>query len=121
MALTAAPSPLLVARPIHRLAPVRRPRSPAPAHGEVAVRGLLGLSTSTDHSRRAWHRRCPEPVPGAAILEAVDRFVIQPNGPLAGTAHAGGAKNSALKLMAPACSPRAALLHNVPPSSTSTS
>jgi len=30
----------------------------------------------------------------------VDRFVIQPNGPLSGTISAGGAKNSALKLMA---------------------
>jgi UDP-N-acetylglucosamine 1-carboxyvinyltransferase len=29
-----------------------------------------------------------------------DRFVVQPNGPLAGTVRAGGAKNSALKLMA---------------------
>jgi len=56
-----------------------------------------------------------EPVPGAAILEAVDRFVIQPNGPLAGTAHAGGAKNSALKLMA-ACllAEGRHVLHNVP-------
>jgi len=30
----------------------------------------------------------------------VDRFVIRPNGPLSGTIRAGGAKNSALKLMA---------------------
>jgi UDP-N-acetylglucosamine 1-carboxyvinyltransferase len=30
----------------------------------------------------------------------VDRLVIRPNGPLAGTVRAGGAKNSALKLMA---------------------
>jgi UDP-N-acetylglucosamine 1-carboxyvinyltransferase len=30
----------------------------------------------------------------------VDRFVIEPNGPLAGTVRAGGAKNSVLKLMA---------------------
>jgi UDP-N-acetylglucosamine 1-carboxyvinyltransferase len=30
----------------------------------------------------------------------VDRFVIQPNGPLSGTVRAGGAKNSVLKLMA---------------------
>jgi UDP-N-acetylglucosamine 1-carboxyvinyltransferase len=29
----------------------------------------------------------------------VDRIVVQPNGPLAGTVRAGGAKNSALKLM----------------------
>ncbi len=30
----------------------------------------------------------------------VDRFVVTPNGPLAGTVRAGGAKNSVLKLMA---------------------
>jgi UDP-N-acetylglucosamine 1-carboxyvinyltransferase len=30
----------------------------------------------------------------------VDRFVVQPSGPLSGTVRAGGAKNSALKLMA---------------------
>ncbi len=30
----------------------------------------------------------------------MDRFLIQPNGPLSGTIRAGGAKNSALKLMA---------------------
>ncbi|MDA8072578.1 MAG: UDP-N-acetylglucosamine 1-carboxyvinyltransferase [Actinomycetota bacterium] len=29
-----------------------------------------------------------------------DRFVVRPSGPLSGTVHAGGAKNSALKLMA---------------------
>ncbi|HEX3841076.1 MAG TPA: UDP-N-acetylglucosamine 1-carboxyvinyltransferase, partial [Acidimicrobiales bacterium] len=32
--------------------------------------------------------------------DQTDRFVVQPNGPLAGTVRAGGAKNSALKLMA---------------------
>jgi len=52
----------------------------------------------------------------------VDRFVIQPNGPLAGTAHAGGAKNSALKLMA-ACllAEGGTSCTTCPPSSTSTS
>ena len=30
----------------------------------------------------------------------MDRLVIRPNGPLAGTVRAGGAKNSVLKLMA---------------------
>jgi UDP-N-acetylglucosamine 1-carboxyvinyltransferase len=35
----------------------------------------------------------------AAILEAVEQIVVQPNGPLAGSVRAGGAKNSALKLM----------------------
>jgi UDP-N-acetylglucosamine 1-carboxyvinyltransferase len=33
-------------------------------------------------------------------LGRVDRFVVRPSGPLQGTARAGGAKNSALKLMA---------------------
>src|ERR1039458_6584610 len=36
--------------------------------------------------------------PGA-ILEVVQEIVVRPNGPLAGTVRAGGAKNSALKLM----------------------
>src|SRR5437763_16896905 len=33
-------------------------------------------------------------------LRPVDRFVVRPGGPLAGTVRVGGAKNSALKLMA---------------------
>ena len=36
----------------------------------------------------------------AAILGAVDQIVVEPSGPLRGTVRAGGAKNSALKLMA---------------------
>jgi UDP-N-acetylglucosamine 1-carboxyvinyltransferase len=39
-------------------------------------------------------------MPAAAILETVDEIVVEPNGPLQGTVAAGGAKNSALKLMA---------------------
>jgi len=35
----------------------------------------------------------------AAILEAVDQIVVEPGVPLSGTVTAGGAKNSALKLM----------------------
>jgi UDP-N-acetylglucosamine 1-carboxyvinyltransferase len=35
----------------------------------------------------------------AAILEVVEEIVVRPNGPLRGTIRAGGAKNSALKLM----------------------
>ena len=35
----------------------------------------------------------------AAILGPVDRIVVEPAGPLSGTVRAGGAKNSALKLM----------------------
>jgi UDP-N-acetylglucosamine 1-carboxyvinyltransferase len=34
-----------------------------------------------------------------AILEVVKEIVVRPNGPLSGTVRAGGAKNSALKLM----------------------
>ena len=41
-------------------------------------------------------RGAPSP---AAILVSVERIVVQPNGPLSGTVRAGGAKNSALKLM----------------------
>jgi UDP-N-acetylglucosamine 1-carboxyvinyltransferase len=52
--------------------------------------------------------------PGA-ILEAVEQIVVRPNGPLAGTVRAGGAKNSALKLMV-ACllSEGRTVLTNVP-------
>jgi UDP-N-acetylglucosamine 1-carboxyvinyltransferase len=41
-------------------------------------------------------RSAPAP---RAILEAVEEIVVRPNGPLGGTVRAGGAKNSALKLM----------------------
>ena len=37
--------------------------------------------------------------PPGGILEIVEEIVVRPNGPLAGTVRAGGAKNSALKLM----------------------
>jgi len=45
----------------------------------------------------------------------VDRFIVNPNGPLAGSVRAGGAKNSVLKLMA-ACllAEGRHTLHNVP-------
>jgi UDP-N-acetylglucosamine 1-carboxyvinyltransferase len=51
----------------------------------------------------------------AAILEAVQEIVVRPNGPLAGTVRAGGAKNSALKLMV-ACllAEGCTVLRNVP-------
>src|SRR3984957_14281590 len=52
-------------------------------------------------------RRAPPVCHMEVILAAVgnetgelDRFVVRPNGPLRGTVRAGGAKNSALKLMA---------------------
>lgn len=50
-----------------------------------------------------------------AILVPVDCFVVRPNGPLSGTIHAGGAKNSVLKLMV-ACllAEGRHTLHNVP-------
>ena len=54
-------------------------------------------------------------VPPAAILGVVDQIVVEPNGPLRGTVSAGGAKNSALKLMA-ACllAEGCTVLSNVP-------
>ncbi len=36
---------------------------------------------------------------GPPYLEMMEHFVVEPNGPLSGTVRAGGAKNSALKLM----------------------
>jgi len=49
------------------------------------------------------------------VNEAVDQIVVEPNGPLEGTVRAGGAKNSALKLMA-ACmlAEGCSVLSNVP-------
>ena len=35
----------------------------------------------------------------AAILGVMDQIIVEPSGPLSGTVWAGGAKNSALKLM----------------------
>jgi UDP-N-acetylglucosamine 1-carboxyvinyltransferase len=50
-----------------------------------------------------------------AILEAVHEIVVRPNGPLGGTVRAGGAKNSALKLMvASLLAEGRTVLHNVP-------
>ncbi len=50
-----------------------------------------------------------------AILEAVQEIVVRPNGPLGGTVRAGGAKNSALKLMvASLLAEGSTVLHNVP-------
>ena len=44
---------------------------------------------------------CRETVPPSGdTVGPWTRFVVEPNGPLAGTVRAGGAKNSALKLMA---------------------
>ena len=45
----------------------------------------------------------------------MDRFVVRPSGPLAGTVQVGGAKNSVLKLMAATLLAEGDfLLHNVP-------
>ena len=44
--------------------------------------------------------RCVRRRPAPAILSAVSQIVVRPNGPLEGTVQVGGAKNSALKLMA---------------------
>ncbi len=52
---------------------------------------------------------------GAAILEAVEQIMVRPNGPLCGVIRAGGAKNSALKLMvASLLAEGRTVLHNVP-------
>jgi UDP-N-acetylglucosamine 1-carboxyvinyltransferase len=57
-------------------------------------------------------RSAPAP---AAILEVVEEIVVRPNGPLRGTIRAGGAKNSALKLMvASLLAEGRTVLHNVP-------
>jgi UDP-N-acetylglucosamine 1-carboxyvinyltransferase len=51
----------------------------------------------------------------AAILGVVEEIVVRPNGPLRGTIRAGGAKNSALKLMvASLLAEGRTVLHNVP-------
>src|ERR1700722_579029 len=56
----------------------------------------------------------PAPAPGA-ILEAVQEIVVRANGPLSGTVRAGGAKNSALKLMvASLLAEGCTVLRNVP-------
>ncbi len=48
----------------------------------------------------AGSRHQPTRVRPRAILDAVDRLVVSPSGPLSGSVRAGGAKNSVLKLMA---------------------
>src|SRR6202161_3205595 len=101
IASTAAPSaPSLSPPPIHPLAAsaaasVTRTRSMA----RFRSGAWRDVTTGPDHScsRIAG---CRSGTPPAAILEAVDEIVVQPNGPLRGTVSAGGAKNSALKLMA---------------------
>src|SRR5580693_3601121 len=100
IASTAAPSaPSLSPRPIHRLAAsaaasVTRTRSMARFRS-----GAWGdVTTEPDHSW-SWIAACRSGTPPAAILEVVDEIVVRPNGPLRGTVSAGGAKNSALKLM----------------------
>ena len=115
MALTAAPSaPSLSPRPIHRLAAMAaasvtrtssmaRLRSGAWRLASPRAQTLAGC-------RRRRSRRLPGQAPGrpgspgryraGRHTGPVDRFVIRPNGPLSGTIRAGGAKNSALKLMA---------------------
>ena len=100
MASTAAPSaPSLSPRPIQRLAAmaaasVVRTRSMARLRS-----GAWGwVATALTIVGRPIANGPSGPAP-AAILEAVDEIVVEPNGPLRGTVRAGGAKNSALKLM----------------------
>ena len=72
------------------------------------------VTTGPDHS---WSgiAACRSGPPPAAILGVVDEIVVEPSGPLRGTVSAGGAKNSALKLMA-ACllAEGCTVLSNVP-------
>ncbi len=101
MASTAAPSaPSLSPRPIQRLAAmaaasVTRTRSIA----RLRSGAWRVVTTAPDHS---WSPivPCRSGHPPAAILGVVDQMVVEPSGPLRGTVRAGGAKNSALKLMA---------------------
>ena len=115
MASTAAPSaPILSPRPIQRLAAMA-------AASVVRTRSMARFRSG------AWRDVTTAvtivgggPPPGrgvfrAAILEGVDEIVVEPDGPLRGTVTAGGAKNSALKLMA-ACllAEGRSVLSNVP-------
>src|SRR6202044_1277241 len=72
---------------------------PHEIHGEVAVGGLARRHHGHDHS---WSPilPCRSGHLPAAMLGVVDEIVVEPSGPLRGTVRAGGAKNSALKLMA---------------------
>jgi UDP-N-acetylglucosamine 1-carboxyvinyltransferase len=57
---------------------------------------------SEERSRRAPLARVTAAILAPVVTETpeLDRFVVRPSGPLHGTVRAGGAKNSALKLMA---------------------
>ena len=118
MAFTAAPSaPSLSPRPIHRLAAmaaasVTRTSSMARLRSGACSWRSTGQTLRRPSAAQALARApaapvgCPgrgsspgTPPPGRHTW-AVDRFVIEPDGPLAGTVRAGGAKNSVLKLMA---------------------
>ncbi len=74
----------------------------------------MDVTTGPDHSG-SQIVACRSGRPPAAILGVVDQIVVEPNGPLRGTVSAGGAKNSALKLMA-ACllAEGCTVLSNVP-------
>ena len=86
-AFTAAPSaPSLSPRPIQRLA-------------AMAAASVTRTSSRARLRSGAWGSLTT----GSTIAgdtRAVDRLVIRPNGPLSGAVRVGGAKNSALKLMA---------------------
>src|SRR5271168_3280736 len=116
MASTAAASaPSLSPRPIQRLAAiaaasVTRTRSMARLRSGAWRDVTTGLDPTWSGILAGPSRRAP-----AAILGAVDEIVVEPSGPLRGTVSAGGAKNSALKLMA-ACllAEGCTVLSNVP-------
>ena len=102
IAFTAAPSaPSLSPAPIQRLA-------------AIAAASVTRTSSRARLRSGAWGcLTTGSTIPGDT--RGVERLAIRPNGPLSGTARAGGAKNSALKLMA-ACllAEGRHVLHNVP-------
>ena len=102
MASTAAPSaPSLSPRPIQRLAAMAA-ASVIRTSSMARLRSGAWRDVTTGHDH-SWSPILALPVRSvapAAILGAVDEIVVEPSGPLQGTVRAGGAKNSALKLMA---------------------
>ncbi len=73
------------------------------APGSVLEAAAAGLGLFTAHDP-TWRAAGGVRFPGGASRDRhtgpVDTIVVRPSGPLAGTVRAGGAKNSALKLMA---------------------
>ena len=101
MASTAAASaPSLSPRPIQRLAAMAA-ASVVRTRSMARFRSGAWRVVTTDPDHSGWRiGACRSGRLPAAILGAVDEIVVEPSGPLQGTVSAGGAKNSALKLMA---------------------